>query len=345
MKITKKELKSLIKEEVSRLKKIQLLENRKKNIQKELSLLNEEDYDFARDFKSARGRNPTSKEMQQGKIYTDDNNARYKASDYGLGNTKKENQLDTSRYVMTTFGKPYELISDKYVVKSLTDRDKDGDRIETTLKSDYFYDARNYDGSTLVVPAQNIVDSKEISKEEYQEAAKKYQEKVRKEEREKQEYKEKVERERKERRRKEKEEEERTQRQKEAEYNRLPLLPIDVRNFEIEDSHLNETNYFGTSEYVVSLISDDENEELEIYVSINFESNIVSDYDVEFEIQSININVYEYDTENVKYKLSDEMKKYIKDVSLKDFYSNNQSIEEKLYKDAEDNADFYNPYD
>lgn len=45
MKISKKELKNLINEEVSRFKKIQLLENRKKNIQKELNLLNESDYD------------------------------------------------------------------------------------------------------------------------------------------------------------------------------------------------------------------------------------------------------------------------------------------------------------
>lgn len=44
MKISKKELKSLIKEEVSRLKKIQLLENRKRKIQKELETFNEGSY-------------------------------------------------------------------------------------------------------------------------------------------------------------------------------------------------------------------------------------------------------------------------------------------------------------
>jgi hypothetical protein len=41
MKITKSQLKSLIKEEVSRFKKIHILENRKKEIQRELRMLNE----------------------------------------------------------------------------------------------------------------------------------------------------------------------------------------------------------------------------------------------------------------------------------------------------------------
>lgn len=52
MKITKSQLKSLIKEEVSRFKKIHILENRKKNIQKELNLLNESDYDTSSEINS-----------------------------------------------------------------------------------------------------------------------------------------------------------------------------------------------------------------------------------------------------------------------------------------------------
>lgn len=41
MKITKSQLKSLIKEEVSKIQKITILENRKKEIQRELRILNE----------------------------------------------------------------------------------------------------------------------------------------------------------------------------------------------------------------------------------------------------------------------------------------------------------------
>lgn len=43
MKITKSQLKSLIKEEVSRFKKIHILENRKRKVQRELRMLNEND--------------------------------------------------------------------------------------------------------------------------------------------------------------------------------------------------------------------------------------------------------------------------------------------------------------
>lgn len=128
MKITKKELKNLIKEEVSRFKKIQLLENRKKNIQKELSLINEDledgywDYNDAQpDFEyNSKFHDIAGKYGIVGLPY--DNRYVNAETIFLLGITDRRDFYDDiknpkSRY----FKKPYHLISD-YI--------EDGERLE-----------------------------------------------------------------------------------------------------------------------------------------------------------------------------------------------------------------------